>query len=88
MRKNWAFMVEKVKYSHFGSQFKGPAGQHGALTVTQSIHSSLLAPVLGHTSLHTQCTPEIASYLVVLLQQTREMEAKEERVQPPAKSPV
>ena len=63
---------------HFGSQFKGPAGQHGALTVTQSIHSSLLAPVPGHTSLHTQCTPEVASYLDVPLQQTREMEAKKE----------
>ena len=27
-------MVERRKYPHFGSQFKGPARQHGALTGT------------------------------------------------------
>ena len=33
-RKHPPFMVERRKYPHFGSQFKGPARQHGALTGT------------------------------------------------------
>lgn len=53
-----------------------------------SIHSSLLSPPLGHTSLHTQCTPEVASYLDTPLQQTREMKQTKQRVQTPVKGPV